>query len=144
MLPLAIAVLVNFGLLGWLGIPLNVPTALISAMTVGIGADYAIYIIARYREEVRKGTDDPLRATVTTAGQACLYVATAVAVGYGVLGLSFGFYIHQWMALADSPQRCFSSALAALTLIPMLLSAFQPEWLTASQTTPVHEEVEAP
>ncbi len=99
MLPLAIAVLVNFGLLGWLGIPLNVPTALISAMTVGIGADYAIYIIARSREEVRKGTSDPLRATVTTAGQACLYVATAVAVGYGVLGLSFGFYIHQWMAL---------------------------------------------
>lgn len=125
LLPLLIAVLVNFGLLGWLGIPLNVPTALISAMTVGIGADYAIYLIARYREEVRSGSDDPLRTTVTTAGQACLYVATAVAVGYGVLGLSFGFYIHQWMALLIAAAMA-SSALAALTLIPLLIQTLRP------------------
>ena len=132
MLPLLVAVLVNFGLLGWLGIPLNVPTSLISAMTVGIGADYAIYLIARFREEVRSGTADPLRATVTTAGQACLYVATAVAVGYGVLGLSFGFYIHQWMALLIAAAMS-SSALAALTLIPAWLAWRKPRWLAEQQ-----------
>ncbi len=128
MLPLAVAVIANFGLLGWLGIPLNVPTSLISAMAVGIGADYAIYLIARYREEVRRGNPDPLTTTVTTAGQACLYVATAVAVGYGVLALSFGFYIHQWMALLIA-SAMFISALAALTLIPALLHRYQPRFV---------------
>ncbi len=135
MLPLLIAVLVNFGLLGWLGIPLNVPTSLISAMTVGIGADYAVYMIARFREEVRAGSADPLHATVTTAGQACLYVATAVAVGYGVLGLSFGFYIHQWMALLIAAAMT-SSALAALMLIPAWLAWRRPGWLTAGRPAP--------
>ena len=128
LLPLAVAVLANFGLLGWLGIPLNVPTSLISAMAVGIGADYAIYLIARYREEVRRGNPDPLTTTVTTAGQACLYVATAVATGYGVLGLSFGFYIHQWMALLIA-SAMFISALAALSLIPALLHRFRPRFV---------------
>ncbi|MDB5967916.1 MAG: exporters of the superfamily-like protein [Hydrocarboniphaga sp.] len=128
LLPLGIAVLVNFGLLGWLGIPLNVPTSLISAMAVGIGADYAIYVIARYREEVRKGTPDPVTATLTSAGQACLYVATAVGVGYGVLGLSSGFHIHQWMALLIA-SAMFCSATAAITLIPALLSRFRPEFV---------------
>lgn len=130
MLPLAVAVIANFGLLGWLGIPLNVPTSLISAMAVGIGADYAIYLIARYREEVQRGNPDPLTTTVTTAGQACLYVATAVAVGYGVLGLSFGFYIHQWMALLIA-SAMFISALAALSLIPALLHRFRPRFIHA-------------
>lgn len=128
LLPLLIAVLVNFGLLGWLSIPLNVPTSLISAMAVGIGADYAIYVIARFREEVRKGTPDPLTATVTSAGQACLYVATAVAVGYGVLCLSFGFYIHQWMGLLIA-SAMFCSALAAITLTPALLRHLRPRFV---------------
>ena len=44
--------LVNFGLMGLTGIPLNIATSLISAMAVGIGADYAIYLIYRFREEL--------------------------------------------------------------------------------------------
>ncbi|HAT33988.1 MAG TPA: hypothetical protein DCW29_25030, partial [Janthinobacterium sp.] len=39
LLPLLIAVLANFGLMGWSGILLNIPTSLTSAMAVGIGAD---------------------------------------------------------------------------------------------------------
>jgi predicted RND superfamily exporter protein len=45
LVPLLLAVLANFGLMGLLGIQLNIGTSLISAMAVGIGADYAIYLI---------------------------------------------------------------------------------------------------
>ncbi|CAK0764189.1 MMPL family transporter [Azospirillaceae bacterium] len=128
MLPLLITVIFNFGLLGWLRIPLNVPTSLISAMAVGIGADYAIYIISRYKEELARNPDHALSRTLDGAGKACLYVAASVAVGYGALGLSFGFKAHQWLALLIA-SAMFVSAFAALSLIPALLQRFRPQFL---------------
>lgn len=128
LLPLLLAVLVNFGLLGWLGIPLNIPTSLISAMAVGIGADYAIYLISRYREERLRDAAYALENTLHSAGKACLYVASAVALGYGVLALSLGFKVHQWLALLIATAMGVS-VLAALSLIPALLERFQPGFL---------------
>ena len=53
--PLLLAVCAVFGVMGLAGIPLNIPNSLISAMAVGIGADYAIYLLYRMREQVAKG-----------------------------------------------------------------------------------------
>lgn len=129
LLPLVLAVVINFGLLGWSGIPLNIPTSLISAMAVGIGADYAIYLIARYREEVeRSNWDTAYATTLATAGKACLYVASAVAIGYGVLALSFGFKVHQWLAMLIA-SAMFVSAFAALTLVPAIIHRYKPRFI---------------
>src|SRR5437762_10536339 len=46
-MPLGLTVAVNFGVMGLLGIPLDTITSAISAMAVGIGADYAIYFLFR-------------------------------------------------------------------------------------------------
>lgn len=130
LLPLLLAVVVNFGVMGWLGFRLNIPNALSSAMAVGIGADYAIYLIYRLREEVAKGT--PLREAIhtvlNTAGQACLFVASAVAVGYGVLWFSPGFYIHTWLATLIFCAM-LTSALSALILIPFIIYRFKPSFV---------------
>ena len=130
LLPLLIAVVANFGIMGWSGILLNVPTSLTSAMAVGIGADYAIYLIYRLREELANGTDElaAVRRVIVTAGQAILFVAIAVAAGYGVLMLSFGFKIHQWLAILIG-SAMMVSALAALFLIPSLLLTFRPNFI---------------
>ena len=128
LLPLVMTVIFNFGLLGWLDIPLNIPTSLISAMAVGIGADYAIYLISRYREEYHRDPPNALTNTLQSAGKACLYVASSVAIGYGVLALSFGFKVHQWLALLIACAM-FISVFAALTLIPAILQRFQPKFL---------------
>jgi predicted RND superfamily exporter protein len=128
LLPLVMTVIFNFGLLGWLDIPLNIPTSLISAMAVGIGADYAIYLISRYREEYQRDPKTALTNTLNSAGKACLYVASAVAIGYGVLALSFGFKVHQWLALLIACAM-FISVFAALTLIPAILQRFQPNFI---------------
>ena len=90
LLPLATAALVNLGLMGWTGILLSMGTAAISAMAVGIGADYAVYFIFRVREEFQR-TGDLREATataLTTSGKAIAYVASAVAGGYLCLTLS--------------------------------------------------------
>lgn len=126
--PLVITVIFNFGLLGWLGIPLNIPTSLISAMAVGIGADYAIYLISRYREEYQSNKNTALTNTLNSAGKACLYVASAVAIGYGVLALSFGFKVHQWLALLIGCAMLVS-VFASLTLIPSILKRFEPNFI---------------
>src|SRR5206468_6586239 len=61
-IPLALAVVMNFGVMGLLAIPLDIGTATISAMAVGIGADYAVYFLFRLREELALG--EPLEAAV--------------------------------------------------------------------------------
>jgi predicted RND superfamily exporter protein/outer membrane lipoprotein-sorting protein len=130
LLPLLIAVLVNFGLMGWTGISLNISTSLTSAMAVGIGADYAIYLIFRLREELAKGVDETtaVRNVMTTAGKAVLFVAIAVAAGYGVLLTSFGFNLHKWLAILIGTAMIVS-ALSALLLIPALILTFRPNFI---------------
>lgn len=130
LLPLLVAVLANFGLMGWSGIPLNTSTSLISAMAVGIGADYAIYLIYRLREELKKGVEEltAVRNVIATAGQAILFVAIAVSAGYGVLLLSFGFNLHKWLAILVAAAMMVSS-LSALLLIPALILTFRPDFV---------------
>ncbi|MDD2719772.1 MAG: outer membrane lipoprotein-sorting protein [Gallionella sp.] len=135
LVPLMIAVVANFGLMGWTGMLLNIPTSLTSAMAVGIGADYAIYLIYRLREELAQGHEEnvAIRKVLTSAGKASLFVASAVAAGYGVLLFSFGFYIHIWMAILIS-MAMLVSAFAALLLIPSLILTFRPNFIFRSKT----------
>lgn len=130
LVPLLIAVIANFGTIGWGGMLLNIPTSLTSAMAVGIGADYAIYLIFRLREELANGNDEvtATRRVLASAGTATLFVATAIAAGYGVLLLSFGFYIHIWMAILIAVAMMVS-AFAALLLIPALILSFRPNFI---------------
>lgn len=128
--PLALSVIAVFGVMGLFGIPLNIPNSLISAMAVGIGADYAIYMLYRLREQVRAGDEPSLavRNTLATAGKASLFVATAVAGGYGVLALSFGYNVHVWLSMFIVIAMLVSVC-ASLTLVPALALAFKPGFI---------------
>lgn len=132
LLPVLLAVCAVFGTMGLCGIPLNIPNSLISAMAVGIGADYAIYILYRFREQIAAGADAvaATRTTLATAGKACLFVATAVAGGYGVLALSFGYNVHQWLSLFIVVAMVVS-AFGALTLVPAVLLSLRPAFIFA-------------
>lgn len=129
-LPLGMSVVSVFGILGLSGIPLNIPTSLIAAMAVGIGADYSIYLLARFRENAQKSANDAalLSATLHGAGTACIYVATAMAVGYGVLAFSFGFRVHQWMALLIA-SAMLVSVIATLLLVSRLVLWLRPAFI---------------
>ena len=132
LVPLALAVAATFGLMGLVGIPLNVPTSVVTAMAVGIGADYAIYLIARLREERARGADEvaAIRTALTTAGKAILYVATAVAGGYGVLMFSWDFRLHTWLAVLIAVAMLVSS-LGALVVLPRIIALTRPRFIVA-------------
>ncbi len=134
LVPLLIAVAANFSLMGWSGILLNIPTSLTSAMAVGIGADYSIYLIYRLREELRSELNEEaaVRNVLRTAGEAILFVAVAVSAGYGVLLFSSGFYIHMWLAILIA-NAMMISALSALLLIPALVLTFRPKFIYPPQ-----------
>jgi hypothetical protein len=89
-LPIAFTVLVNFGLMGILNIKLDIATAMIASIAVGIGVDYSIHIFTRFIEENEK-LDNPaqaLKTSIQTVGRANLYNAAAVIVGFSVILLS--------------------------------------------------------
>ena len=128
--PLLLSVIINVGLMGLLGLRLNVPTALTSALAIGIGADYAIYMLFRLREELAKGTEEnqAFRNVMRTAGKACLFVASAVAGGYAVQAFSRGYYPHTWNALLIATAMLVSVT-AALTVMPALVLKFRPKFI---------------
>lgn len=130
LLPLAISALVNLGVMGWFGIPLTMGTAAISAMAVGIGADYAIYFIFRVREQL-KSTSDLREATaraLTTSGKAIAYVASAVAGGYLCLTLSF-FKVHVLLGVLVALTMLTCSA-ATIAFLPAVVLRLRPSFLT--------------
>lgn len=130
LVPLIAAVAVNFGVMGLLGIPLQIATALVSAMAVGIGADYGIYMSYRIREELKNSKDEKksIEKAFKSAGKAAIFVSTAVAGGFGVLMLSWGFMIHMWMGFLIGLAMLVSSV-TALTLFPALIFSLRPKFI---------------
>jgi predicted RND superfamily exporter protein len=129
LLPLATAALVNLGLMGWGGILLSMGTAAISAMAIGIGADYAVYFLFRVREEFER-TGDLRQATstaLTTSGKAIAYVASAVAGGYLCLALSL-FKVHVLLGVLVALTMVTSSA-ATVAFLPSVVLLVKPRFL---------------
>ena len=142
LLPLATAALVNLGLMGWTGILLSMGTAAISAMAVGIGADYAVYFIFRVREEFQR-TGDLREATataLTTSGKAIAYVASAVAGGYLCLALSF-FKVHVLLGVLVALTMVTSSA-ATVAFLPSVILLVTPKFLRRKVSPVAREAVE--
>jgi uncharacterized protein len=135
LLPLATAALINLGLMGWTGILLSMGTAAISAMAVGIGADYAVYFVFRVREEFQR-TGDLREATataLTTSGKAIAYVASAVAGGYLCLALSF-FKVHVLLGVLVALTMVTSSA-ATVAFLPSVILLVTPKFLRRKAPT---------
>jgi hypothetical protein len=142
-MPLGLTIAVNFGVMGLLGIPLDTVTSAISAMAVGIGADYAIYLLFRVREELAHGgtLEEALGRALMTSGKAVLFVSSAIAFGYATLCLS-GFAFHVQLGSLVALAMLVSSA-SALVLLPSVVARFRPSFLWgAAETRPSAIEAE--
>ncbi|MDA3952724.1 MAG: efflux RND transporter permease subunit [Bacteroidales bacterium] len=85
--PITITALISFGTMGFLDIPLNTTTALLSSIAIGIGIDYAVHFIEQYRHNASKSDDKLLVAQKTMAhsGRAISFNAIVVIAGFMVL-----------------------------------------------------------
>ena len=85
--PIVFVLIWVLGTMALLGIPYSNTTSIITALSIGIGVDYTIHLIHRYREEFTR-LRDPERAairTLATTGSALLGSAMTTALGIGVL-----------------------------------------------------------
>ena len=72
-----------------LGITLNVLTVMVTALTIGLGIDYAIHIVERYREEIEHKTErQAIETTIVRTGSALLISGLTTVSGFAVLFLS--------------------------------------------------------
>ena len=72
-----------------LGITLNVLTVMVTALTIGLGIDYAIHIVERFREEIgHKSVRQALQTTIKRTGSALLISGLTTVCGFAVLFLS--------------------------------------------------------
>jgi putative drug exporter of the RND superfamily len=126
-LPIATALLglgTGVGLIGLVSHFVNLPdvsTELAVMIGLGVGIDYALFIVTRFRESYRNGVglEDSIAAAMDTAGRAVVFAGVTVIIallGMFALGLSF----LNGMAIAAS-LGVLLTLVAALTLLPALL-----------------------
>ena len=120
MIPLAFTVLFNFGIMGYSGVNLDIGTALVSSIVIGIGVDYSIHYLSRMFSEITQGADlqDAIASTVRRSGKAI--TSNAVTVGFGFLALGVSEFLPlvtlSWMIWLTLN----ISALATMILLPAL------------------------
>ncbi len=124
--PNIIPALFVLGLLGLLGVPLDIMTITIAAIAVGIGVDDTIHYVHRYEEEWR--VDHDYRAALHRAhdsiGRAMYYTTMTITIGFLVMVLSSFIptvYFGVFTAIA-----MVSALLTDITVLPMLFRVFQP------------------
>jgi uncharacterized protein len=119
--PIVLAAGTVLGIMGYLGIPLDLMTITIAAISVGIGVDNAIHYLHRYLAESNAGHDarESVRRAHDTIGSAIYYTGITIIVGFSLLAFSnfvptiyFGLLVATAMGLA---------MLANLALLPSLL-----------------------
>jgi predicted RND superfamily exporter protein len=89
-LPVSLAVLWNFGAMGWIGVPLGVATSTFSAIALGMGVDFALHWMARFRlsQDQQPDWQHALSVTGARTGGAILLNAAVLIVGFGIMVLS--------------------------------------------------------
>ncbi|MBI4589540.1 MAG: MMPL family transporter [Candidatus Rokubacteria bacterium] len=90
LIPNVIPILSNFGLMGLVGIPLNVGTALVATIAIGIAVDDTVHHMVRYSRELKRYRDRKaaMLATLRAEGRPILYVSMTLAAGFLVLAYS--------------------------------------------------------
>jgi predicted RND superfamily exporter protein len=128
--PLIIAILCNFAVMGFLGIKLNMGTALVAGLALSIGIDYTIHFIEAFKREYNAGgqnSEHCLRLTFLGCGRAIIVNAVSVGAGFAVLAFSRFRIVAEMGALIGFSM--IITALVSLTIIPALLTTIKPKFI---------------
>ena len=129
---LILCVMTNRAFMTMRDIGLNVNTLPVTSVGIGVGVDYAIYMLDRLKEEMRhRSLLDGIVTAMRTTGAAILFTALTVLAGiiYWIPGSSLRF--NSEMALLLS-LLLTSNMVGAITLIPLLVRVFKPKFVMES------------
>jgi len=115
----------------------NITPYLAELMVIGVGIDYALFIVTRHRRNLRRGMPmhESIVTAINTSGRAVLFAGTTVCIAIlGLIALGVSFF--NGMAVATALAVGFTMA-ASLTLLPALLSLFGLKVLPRKQRAAV-------
>lgn len=123
--PNIIAAGLILGLMGWIGIPLDIMTITISAISIGVGVDDSIHYVHRFREEYAIDQDywAAIKRSHNSIGHALYYTTVTVVLGFSILALS-NFIPTIYFGLL-SGLAMTTALIANLMLLPVLIVKFK-------------------
>jgi len=148
MVPVLISNVVTFAFMAWQGIGMSISTLPVVALGIGLGVDYAFYIVDSVKEYLEKEPDgdavEAIRQSLYSAGRGVLL--TSVTLAAGVLLWSFsslrfqaemGMLIGLWLLV---------SAFTSLFVMPSLVRVLRPKFIFGQvpQTTPADQTAGKP
>ena len=125
LIPNMIAAGLVLGLMGWIGIPLDIMTITIAAISIGIGVDNSIHYIHRFRTEFALDNDywGAIKRCHNSIARALYYTTVTVVLGFSILSLS-NFIPTIYFGLL-SGLAMMTALLANLMLLPVLIAKFE-------------------
>jgi len=126
---LGLAVMMNRAFMTLRDIGLNVNTLPVTSVGLGVGVDYAIYMLDRIREEVKhRSLDDAIVVSMRTTGAAVLFTAVMIIGGivWWIQGSSLRFNSDMALLLC---MLLMSNVVGAVTVIPLMIRLMRPRFI---------------
>lgn len=120
-IPLTLTVLINFSFMSAMGLFLDVGTAIVAPIAIGVGVDYAIYFLSsvRRQRELNKDMENAIADSMKELYRPIGFNTLVLGLGFLVLNLSsHASLIHLGMLISST---MFFSAIITLTLLPSLI-----------------------
>ncbi len=129
MLPLLLTLLFNFGFIAGLGFSLNAATVTIASILIGLGIDYAIHFLNRFRIELAQSHDKrkALLRTAGTTGRGIFSGAMTTFFSFFPLAFARASLMSQFGLIAAF--NVLITMLLVFTLLPILLMAIPERYL---------------
>ena len=120
--PIVFVLICVLGTMALLGIPYTLVTSIITALSIGIGVDYTIHVIHRYREEFTRLRNPEKAAvqTLSTTGSALLGSALTTAFGFGVL-IASPLLASQQFGITATITIVYSLMVSILVVLPAMV-----------------------
>jgi predicted RND superfamily exporter protein len=120
--PMISSLVILYGFMGWAGIPIDIATVLVGSIGVGVG-DYVIHILSGYNYYFKLTNDSnlALQESLKISGRAVIINSMSVSAGFLVLIFSNLVPMRGFGTIV--PITLISSALAAITLLPIIIKA---------------------
>ena len=126
MIPNLLSALSVLGIIGWSGIPIDIMTVTVAAISIGIGVDNTIHYVHRFLKEYEQNNnyDLAIKNSHSTIGRAMFYTSLTIVLGFMIL-VSSNFNPSVFFGIFTSFSMIVA-ILAALMLLPVLIRHLKP------------------
>jgi len=136
LVPNVFPILLVMGVMGWLGLPINMATAMIASVSMGLTVDSGIHYLSAFQAGRRAGLsfEEALQNAQRGVGRALLIANLALVSGFLVLSVSHFIPLVYFGVLVSVAM--LGGLVGNLVLLPLMMRSGRPEWCDGYGFTP--------